>query len=78
MLEFPAYYSHHAVRCMNCDELLNGHPEGTESGHGKWAQWCERCQMWTYYDIERDPDEWLEDKRDREAEASRFSDYPFD
>ena len=69
---FPVYYRHREASCFNCGgDFGDGYPfeSGHAPGHGKWVQECEKCRMAMFYDIERDPDEALEEKRDRAREA---------
>jgi hypothetical protein len=69
MSEWPV---HHSVCCFQCEEQLDIRDmQRTESarGDGAFSQYCKRCGMYTFYDIERDPDEARDDKLDREADA---------
>ena len=67
-MRWPKYYDHRGVCCFQCEEQLDIRDmERTESAHGDgaYSQFCKRCDMYTYYDIERDPDAAREAGRDR-------------
>ena len=67
-MNWPKYYDHRGVCCFQCEEQLDIRDmERTEFAHGDgaYSQFCKRCDMYTYYDIERDPDTAREARRDR-------------
>jgi hypothetical protein len=51
---FPTVSTHNHIACFNCTQNLEA-TKPQESGfaprHGEHKKWCDKCQMWTYYDV---------------------------
>lgn len=55
--KFPKFTSHDLASCFNCGADLDGSwwcKSGSASGHGEFRQDCEKCRMFTCYDLSED------------------------
>ena len=58
--KFPVYGNFHAAKSHGCFLCLSPLPDSTVTdefdypqGRGKWAMRCDKCECWTFFDIER-------------------------
>ena len=52
---WPLFESHEAASCFNCGgDFGDGYPRESGYGRGRFEQHCNKCDHYTYYDVEPD------------------------